>query len=251
MHLGLTRETASSKGLVSGRMVLHLRNGQVLDASQSELGITVPPIRSTTLIEARDARWLLVVEKDAVFRSLVAVRFWETSLAGPGILLTARGYPDLMTRRFLAQIQSDCPHLTMLVLTDFDPDGLNIFSCYRYGTTNFAHESSNARINFGWLGIQSGQLGSLQITTWGETQNQEWSDNCLVNLTPRDRFSAIRMLRKDFHSEHGGSTHIAIRRELQIMLMLGAKAEIQALDDSGDITLWLDTALHSFLDRMF
>ena len=204
-----------------------------------------------------------------MFRSLVAVRFWETSLAGPGILLTvrpwleniisgratnklqARGYPDLMTRSFLAQIQSDCPHLPMFVLTDFDPDGLSIFKCYRYGTTNFFHESSNSQINFSWLGIQSDHLGSLHKTKMdgirNDRQNHEWSDNCLVNLTPRDRFSAIRMLQKDLQTEHEDSTYGFVRRELQIMLVLGAKAEIQALDRSGDIMPWLDIVLQKVL----
>ncbi len=156
-----------------------------------------------------------------------------------------------MTRSFLARIQSDCPHLPMFVLTDFDPDGLGIFLCYRYGTTNFFHESSNSQINFGWLGIQSGHLGTLHKTKTdgirNGTQNHEWSDNCLINLTPRDRFFAIRMLQKDLQTEHGDSMRGFVRRELQIMLMLGAKAEIQAVDESGDITPWLDIFLQKIL----
>ncbi|KAJ4148422.1 hypothetical protein LMH87_002892 [Akanthomyces muscarius] len=208
--------TASSKGLVSGCMVIRLRSSQVLDASQSELGITIPSSRSVTCIETRGARWLLVVEKDAVFRSLVAVRFWETSLAGPGILITARGYPDLMTRSFLARIQSDCPHLPMFVLTDFDPDGLSIFSCYRYGTTNFFHESSNSQINFGWLGIQSGHLGTLHKTKTDGIRNDFLPLECCKRIC---------------------------RQNMGIPCV----AEIQALDESGDITPWLDIFLQKIL----
>ncbi|EGX87904.1 meiotic recombination protein spo11 [Cordyceps militaris CM01] len=248
--------TSSSKGSVSGCMIIHLRSGEVVDASENELGTAVPFSRSVSRIEARDARWLLVVEKDAVFRSLVAVRFWETSLAGSGILVTARGYPDLMTRSFLTKIEAECPHLPMLVLSDFDPDGLSIFSCYRYGTTNFSHESSNVRINFGWLGIQSGHLGTLHNNrlasgAGSSAQTGVWSDNCLVNLTIRDRLCAFRMLRKSFDAGDGDFEQILMRRELQIMLMLGTKAEIQFLDDSGDITHWLNNALQKVLDIIY
>lgn len=157
-----------------------------------------------------------------------------------------------MTRSFLAQIQSYCPYLPMFVLTDFDPDGLNIFLCYLYGTTSFSHESSNTRINLGRLGIQSNDLGSLYTArldgSRSGSQNQEWSDNCLVNLTPRDRISAIGMLRKACALE--GADHLSafVRREFQVMLILGTKAEIQALDDSGDITPWLDTSLQRALN---
>lgn len=158
-----------------------------------------------------------------------------------------------MTRSFLAQIEAECPHLPMLVLSDFDPDGLHIFSCYRYGTTNFSHESSNVKINFGWLGIQSGHLGSLHSSRMlsDNTQTQLWSDDCLVNLTPRDRLCAVRMLRKDFQTEDADFEHLLMRRELQIMLLLGTKAEIQSLDDSGDITPWLDSTLQQVLDIVY
>lgn len=45
--------------------------------------------------------------------------------------------------------------------------------------------------------------------------------------------------KKDREDEE--SKHI---QELQIMLMLGVKAEIQAVDNLGDITDWLDYKLH-------
>ncbi|KAK8149559.1 hypothetical protein G3M48_006443 [Beauveria asiatica] len=204
-----------------------------VDRDYLNIGVTIPLTRSVSRVEARHARWLLVVEKDAVFRSLVAVRFWETSLAGRGILVTAKGYPDLMTRSFLAQVQADCPHLPMLVLSDFDPDGLTIFSCYRYGTKNFSHESSNLKVNFGWLGIQSGHLGSLHSGS---------------RAVGRDRVCATRLLGNGCQGDPVDFEHIFLRRELQIMLMLGTKAEIESLDDSGDITSWLDIALQRVLN---
>ncbi|TQW02009.1 meiotic recombination protein spo11 [Cordyceps javanica] len=158
-----------------------------------------------------------------------------------------------MTRGFLAKVQAECPHLPMLLLSDFDPDGLNILSCYRYGTTNFSHESSNVRVNFGWLGIQSGHLGSLYKTKnpmrlGTRSQTRVFSNKWLVNLTNRDRQCAIRMLGRHFRAEDADFEKMLIRHELQLMLMIGIKAEIEHLDDGGDITPWLDSALQKVFD---
>jgi meiotic recombination protein SPO11 len=42
-----------------------------------------------------EARYILVVEKDAVFQRLSEDRFFMTV---PSILITAKGFPDLATR---------------------------------------------------------------------------------------------------------------------------------------------------------
>jgi meiotic recombination protein SPO11 len=62
-----------------------------------------------------------------------------------------------------------------------------------------------------------------------------------VPLTPRDRKSAAEGLVR--LSAVDGPAALEIRRELQIMLMLNYKAEIQAVDCLGDMTDWLDEYL--------
>lgn len=66
-------------------------------------------------------------------------------------------------------------------------------------------------------------------------------------MTNRDRKMAVRLLssisdRKDRDAEETKQI-----KELQIMLMIGVKAEIQAVDNRGDITDWLDERLSSSL----
>lgn len=74
----------------------------------------------------------------------------------------------------------------------------------------------------------------------------------LSNLTPRDRRMATSLLQgicqEQRVGEHNGAGRIREVqaeqiRELQMMLMLNVKAEIQAVDNLGDITHWLDERL--------
>lgn len=66
----------------------------------------------------------------------------------------------------------------------------------------------------------------------------------LSQLTHRDRRMAISMLQGICQGRRDGDTDgVDQVRELQMMLMLNVKAEIQAVDNLGDITHWLDERL--------
>lgn len=156
-----------------------------------------------------------------------------------------------MTRSFLAKVEADCPRLPILALSDFDPDGLNIFSCYRYGSRGFSHESSNVKLNIARLGILSKHLGSLHrsgVVLGGMAQSSLLPADSLIEMTARDMKYAVGLLRKTFQAGSSDDDCATMRRDLQTMLMLGVKAEIQAVDNFGDISDWLDSALlHSLL----
>lgn len=67
------------------------------------------------------AKVVLVVEKDTVFQHLLHSGLLSTL---PGtIVVTGRGYPDVLTRRFLQKLQRIRPQLPQLYMGDFDPDG--------------------------------------------------------------------------------------------------------------------------------
>ena len=67
----------------------------------------------------------------------------------------------------------------------------------------------------------------------------------LSALTLRDRKMARDMLQAVFQEQAlvGGDSGMEQMHELQTMLMLNVKAEIQAVDNLGDITHWLDERL--------
>lgn len=62
-------------------------------------------------------------------------------------------------------------------------------------------------------------------------------------LTQRDRKKAVDVMQEIVGAESMDSDGADQMRELQRMLMLNIKAEIQAVDSYGDIADWLDRKL--------
>lgn len=67
----------------------------------------------------------------------------------------------------------------------------------------------------------------------------------LMALTPNDRKTAKRIFKALLAGRKGGEQEfdheeLEQLRELQVMLMLNMKAEIQAIDNMGDLSDWLD-----------
>lgn len=122
---------------------------------------------------------------------------------------------------------------------DFDPDGVGILSNYKYGSSALAHE--NAELNVPrtrWLGVQSKDLHAYE---------QAGGCDGLLRLTARDRRKATLMLEKEIFAEDG--PEVGWRRELQVMLMLNVKAEIQLLSGrEGGLERWLEERLQESLD---
>ena len=71
-----------------------------------------------------DAKFILLVEKDAAFMRLAEDRFYNSY---PCIILTAKGQPDVATRLFLRKLKMQLK-LPVLALVDSDPYGLKILS---------------------------------------------------------------------------------------------------------------------------
>ncbi|KAJ0344832.1 hypothetical protein KNSL1_009031 [Colletotrichum chrysophilum] len=201
-------------------------------------GVTIPTTRNISRIDFQHAKWVLVIEKD------------DTSSAGQGILITGKGVPDLQTKQFLHLLHSAKPELPIYGLVDFDPYGVNIMRCYSHGSRGHAHEVGVTVPSMQWLGIKSGDLVGRQDLedddahaevldlTVSRRQQSESNFEATDALKERDRKIAKTLLGNipDDLDEY----NIQCRRELQIMLFLNVKAEIQAVDDAGDISNWLD-----------
>lgn len=161
--------------------------------------------------------------------------------------------------------------LPILMLADFDPDGVNIFRCYRYGSENAAQRGVPPNPAIQWMGIKSSQIIELDVTTAGptpETGTRELIANIqssaqssgprvsmsstacrepIQQLTSRDRIAAMHTLRRLSLILSDDPEVVELLREVQIMLMLGVKAETQWLDESGGIADWLDERIGRML----
>ncbi len=157
--------------------------------------------------------------------------------------LQAKGYPDLSTRRFLRalgdhkgwKVHARPP---ILGLFDADPDGINIMQIYRQGSHSLPHETELNVPEIQWLGIRAADV-------LAEVQN----DESVLKLTARDRKKAVAMLgRLNWESEAGVDEQCRI--ELQKMLVLNIKAEIQLLEDRpGGLEGWLNGRIRTQLSK--
>lgn len=67
-------------------------------------------------------------------------------------------------------------------------------------------------------------------------------------MTTRDRTKAMKMLEWDLCREEG--PELEWRQELQLMLMLNVKAEMQVLDElPGGLVTWLRSELHQACEQ--
>ena len=113
---------------------------------------------------------------------------------------------------------------------DFDPDGIGILSTYKHGSIALTHENANLVIpSIRWIGVNSSHIGQE------ETHHQVQG---LLKLSARDRRKATRMLERASCTQ--GDAEPEWRREIQVMLMLNVKAEIQLLEArTGGLQGWL------------
>lgn len=173
------------------------------------------------------------------------------------------------------------PDLPMFVLVDYDPYGVAILRTYKYGSQRLAHESSATVPGIQWLGVRSRDVLTSSFAVNSQNSQDADSQSSGVNssqesmalsfdgqlsedrprvkrarlsksrnpsesvapLTLNDRKKAVSVLKEICDAEEIEDDEKIQILELQRMLMLNFKAEIQALDDFGDIARWLDEKL--------
>ncbi|OEL19619.1 Meiotic recombination protein SPO11-2 [Dichanthelium oligosanthes] len=158
---------ASSRGALIGRLVLHEPDEEQIDCSilgASGHEITGDLNVLSKLNLSSDARYIIVVEKDAIFQRLAEDRLYNQL---PCILITAKGYPDIATR---------------------NPAGLAILCTYKYGSISMGLESYRYACNVKWLGLRGDDLQLIPESAFQE-------------LKPRDLQIAKSLLSSKFLQE--------------------------------------------------
>ncbi|XVE64775.1 hypothetical protein DITRI_Ditri07aG0128900 [Diplodiscus trichospermus] len=200
---------ASSRGLVAGRILLQEPNQETVDCSacgSSGYAISGDLNLLEGLVMKTDARYIIVVEKHAIFQRLAEDHIFNQI---PSILLTAKGYPDIATRFLLHRMSRAFPDLPILALVDWNPAGLAILSTYKYGSIGMGLEAYRYACNVKWMGLRGDDL-------------QLVPDQSLAPLKPRDLQIAKSLLSSEILQEN-------YREELALMMQTGRKADIEAL----------------------
>ncbi|KAJ3286230.1 endodeoxyribonuclease [Blyttiomyces sp. JEL0837] len=196
-------ETASSKGLFAGEITLIMKNGTTIDGnSNGSRGVLIPEVAGIERVET-NAEFVLAIEKEASFGALLEVGI-AAGVSGRCIVITGKGYPDVITRRFLkllSNIQrpilpgamllgnsnqnatprlSDNGFIPIFGLFDCDPHGVEIFLCYKYGSKAMAFDSINLAIRtMRWLGLKP---------------SDKLDEDKILNMTDDDRVKARQIL---------------------------------------------------------
>lgn len=153
-----------------------------------------------------DARYIVVVEKHAIFQRLVEDRIFNQI---PCILITAKGYPDIATRFILHKLSSTFPHLPILALVDWNPAGLAILCTFKYGSIGMGLEAYRYACNVKWLGLRGDDL----------------------QLIPEESFVPLKLKDNQIAKSLISSEVIQgnYREELELMIQSDKRAEIEAL----------------------
>ncbi|CAL0314517.1 unnamed protein product [Lupinus luteus] len=200
---------ASSRGLIAGRIILQEPGKADVDCSVcGSSGHTISGdfnlLQKFTLYS--DARYIIIVEKHAIFQRLTEDRFFHQI---PSILITAKGYPDMATRFLVHRISRVFPDLPILCLVDWNPAGLAILCTFKFGSIGMGLEAYRYACNVKWLGLRGHDLDLVP-------------DQSLVPLKPKDLQIAESLISSGILQEN-------YKEEVSLMVRSGKRAEIEAL----------------------
>ncbi len=204
---------ATSKGVVIGRLSFKER-GDLIDCRKIGSGKSIAPnIDDIDDLES-DAEFVLVIEKDAVFNRLAEDHFYDYV---PSILVTAKGQPDMATREFLRKLNDEL-QIPILAIMDADVYGFEIMRVYTIGSKALSFEARTLAVpNIKWLGLLPSDLQ--------EDSGFHIPKSAFIKMSPNDVKKAKKLLDEEFVLKRP-----KWREQLQILLDLGIKAEIQALN---------------------
>lgn len=127
-HLGIY---VTEKGLLAGAVGfkdVHSSKASLVAQGASGVAITESMVSSRdSSVTLNNAHCILIIEKDTFFQHLLQGSLLKSL---PLVLVTGRGYPDVLTRRLLQRLHRTAPHVPQIYLGDYDPHGVAIFLLY-------------------------------------------------------------------------------------------------------------------------
>nr|XP_054322911.1 meiotic recombination protein SPO11 isoform X2 [Pongo pygmaeus] len=211
---------STSKGLIAGNLRYIEEDGTKVNCTCGATAVAVPS--NIQGIRITDAKFVLIVEKDATFQRLLDDNFCNK--LSPCIMITStpvfqhlkskgKGVPDLNTRLLVKKLW-DTFHVPVFTLVDADPHGIEIMCIYKYGSMSMSFEAHHLTVPaIRWLGLLPSDLKRLNVPK-----------DSLIPLTKRDQMKLDSILRRPYVT-----CQPFWRKEMEIMADSKMKAEIQAL----------------------
>ncbi|KAF0246273.1 MAG: DNA topoisomerase VI subunit [Planctomycetota bacterium] len=206
---------ASNKGALVGEITIR-DSGDTIDGRRmGSGGWSIPSICEPNFIQFKrcDAKFILLVEKDAVFRRLNEDKFWKSHKC---ILVTGGGQPPRGLRRLLYRMVNELK-LPLYTYVDNDPWGYYIYSVVKQGSINLAYESVRMAVPHAkFIGLSSFDKERFKLP-----------DNVTIKLLDEDIKRAKQLL------EYPWFQKTPWQKEIRNMLKLGYKLEQEALSKRG------------------
>ncbi|KAL0283815.1 UNVERIFIED_CONTAM: Meiotic recombination protein SPO11-2 [Sesamum angustifolium] len=208
---------ASSRGAVAGRLLLQEPQQEVFDCSacgSSGYSISGDLSLLEKLVMKSDARYIIVVEKHAIFQRLAEDRVFNQipcilSSQPKDIQILAPGF-EMPNRFLLHRISREFPGLPILGLVDWNPAGLAILCTFKFGSIAMGLEAYRYACNIKWLGLRKDDIEELI------------PEDSLIPLKPRDHQIGKSLASSEILQDN-------YKEELAAMIQTGYRAEIEAL----------------------
>jgi len=203
---------ASNKGGLVGPITL-IDNGDEIDCSRmGSGGYSIPSIVEEDIVKFKkvNARFVLHVEKDTVWRRFNEDKFWKKHNC---LLTHGGGQPTRGVRRLLHRLHYE-EGLPVYCLMDNDPWGYYIYSVIKQGSINLAFESKRMAIpKAKFLGLRSIDLQRCNL-----------SPSVQINLSDSDIKRAKQIANYPWFKDKK-----PWQREITRMLDNGFKLEVESL----------------------
>src|SRR3990170_4214985 len=203
---------ASNRGTIVGPITL-VDSGDTIDCSRmGSGGYSIPSIVEPEVMQfvKCDAKFILHVEKDTVWRRFNEDKFWKKHNC---LLTHGMGQPPRGVRRLLNRLHFELK-LPIYCLLDNDPWGYYIYSVIKQGSINLAFESQRMAIpDVRFIGLRSKDFERCQL-----------SESVKIALNDNDRKRARQIAEYPWFAKKR-----EWQREIEKMLKNDFKLEVESL----------------------
>ena len=204
---------ANKMGSVAGKVIVE-DSGDTIDWSKlGSGGWSIPSNVENIKFKKVDAKYVLYMEKAAVWERLHEDRFWEKQGC---LIMSSQGQTTRGIRRLLQRLSNE-HKLPIYVLADNDPWGWYIYSVIKYGSISLAHMAQEMAIpTVKFVGITCDDVNNYDLKRH------------FIKLTDQDISRLKQMQDYEWFIKNKDW-----QRQFKMMKEFGAKVEIQALSSRG------------------
>jgi len=204
---------ANKMGSVAGKVVVKDRGDTINWAKMGSGGWSIPSNVEDIKFLKMNAKYIIYMEKAAVWERLHEDRFWEKQNC---IIMSSQGQTTRGIRRLLQRLYEEYK-IPVYVLADWDVYGAYIYSVIKYGSINLAYASKRLTIpSVKYLGITY-----QDIEKYGLQKH-------LIKMKDTDRARIKQVSNYDWFKNNK-----EWQNQFGMMKKLDSKAEIQALSARG------------------